>query len=151
MIPQHDNGDDDLSALDLSAFDEEEESDLDALIGHGRSDEAFDSEVGSPDPVFSATNSAQTVTVTAYLNGAIQRVNLAPHATSLTERELADEIVAVADVAREKARAALYELVSALLRMQGQDSSSMRELLEDRMQLPTPERATSAEAALLQH
>jgi hypothetical protein len=99
--------------------------------------------------VFSVTNSAGTVTVTAYLNGEVQQVRLSPSVVSLTEQELADEISAVATCASEKARAAQYELMSALFRMQGQDFGTIREVLELRLQLPTPEKAAASEAALI--
>lgn len=146
-MTMHDD-DDDLSALDFFVAAEDDASDLDALIGADLpGDAAFAS--GLPELVFSVSNLDHSVTVTAYLNGEIQRVDLAPHVVSMSETELANDIVAVADVACDKARAAQYELVSTLLLVQGQDSSSIRELLEHRMQLPTPDGAAAAEARLL--
>ena len=139
--------DDDLSALDFFVPTDEAASDLDALVGSVLPhDDATGN--GLPDLVFSVSNLDHSVTVTAYLNGEIQRVDLTPHVVSMTETELAKEIVAVADVACDKARAAQYELVSTLLLAQGQDSSSIHELLEHRMRLPTPDGAAAAEARL---
>lgn len=139
--------DDDLSALDFFLAAEDTASDLDALIGADPPGDAATGK-GLPDLVFSVSNLDRSVTVSAYLNGQIQRVDLTPHVVSMTETELAKEIVAVADVARDKARAAQYELVSTLLLVQGQDSSSIGELLEQRMHLPTPRAAAAAEARL---
>lgn len=148
MTMHDDNNDDnDLSALDFFVSAEDPASDLDALTEADFPGNAVISS-GLSDLVFSVTNLDQSVTVTAYLNGEIQRVDLTPHVVSMTETELAKEIVAVADVACDKARAAQYELVSTLLLAQGQDSSSIHELLERRMRLPTPDGAAAAEARL---
>lgn len=92
----------------------------------------------SPEPVFSASNASLTVTATAYLNGQIQRIDLSTSVVQLTEAELGAEIATVAARASEHARAAQYELLSALFRMQGQDSGTIREVLELRLQLPVP-------------
>jgi hypothetical protein len=94
--------------------------------------------VNLPEPVFSASNASLTVTATAYLNGQIQRIDLSPSVVQLTEAELGAEIATVAARASEHARAAQYELLSALFRMQGQDSGTIREVLELRLQLPVP-------------
>lgn len=101
-----------------------------------------------PDLLFSASNAADSVTVSALMNGAIHRVELSPQVSSMTEAELASEILTVANVAAAKGRAGQYELVSGLLRVQGQDELSSRELLTHGLGLPTPEEAIAAEAAL---
>ncbi len=101
-----------------------------------------------PDLLFYAHNAAGTVSVAALMDGSIHRVELAPRVSDMTEAELAREILAVAAVAAAKGRAGQYELVSGLLRMQGQDAASARELLEHGLKLPTPEQAAAAEAAL---
>lgn len=75
--------------------------------------------------MFTAANPPGTVTVTALLGGECQRVDLAPAVAALTERELAGEIVAVAEVAAQKAAAGAYELFAALFRGQGQDAASL--------------------------
>lgn len=98
--------------------------------------------------LFTATNAAGTVSVSALLDGSIHTVELGAQVVDLTERELAGEILAVADVAATKGRAGQYELVSGLLRVQGQDEASARELLEQGIGLPTPEQARAAEAQL---
>ncbi|QZT57481.1 YbaB/EbfC family nucleoid-associated protein [Mycolicibacterium austroafricanum] len=131
------------------APDDQNHSELDALDRYRPEDDGFTGAQEPPEPVFSVTNSAGTVTVTAYLNGEVQQVRLSPSVVSLTERELADEISAVATCASEKARAAQYGLMSALFRMQGQDFGTIREVLELRLQLPTPEKAAASEAALI--
>lgn len=99
------------------------------------------------DFLFSAGNPAQTVTVTTMFNGTVQRVELSPRvAAELSEAELAAEVVAVSEVAAMKAQSGQYELISELLRIQGQDRGSIRDLLEHTMRLPTPNQAWAAEA-----
>lgn len=102
----------------------------------------------TPELLFSASNAADSVTVSALMNGAIHRVELSPQVSSMAEAELASEILTVANVAAAKGRAGQYELVSGMLRVQGQDEMSSRELLTHGLGLPTPEEAIAAEAAL---
>lgn len=100
-----------------------------------------------PDLKFSASNPAQTVTVTALLNGMIDFVELSARTgLETTEVELAAEIISVAEVAAMKAMSAQYELAYEVMHLQGQDRDSIRGLLEGVMRLPTPERAIATEA-----
>ncbi|OHT82971.1 hypothetical protein BKG61_28865 [Mycobacterium syngnathidarum] len=64
----------------------------------------------------------------------------------MTERELAAEIVAVAELAATKAQSAQYELVYELMRLQGQNRDSIRGVVEGMLRLPTPEQAIRSEA-----
>jgi hypothetical protein len=84
--------------------------------------------------------------VTTYLNGRVQRVDLSPNVTKMTEAQLADEILVVAGVAAMTARSALHTFVAGLLRLQGMDSHSARDFVVGRLCLPTPEQAAVAEA-----
>ncbi len=102
----------------------------------------------TPELLFSASNAEGSVTVSALMNGCVHHIGLSRHHPDMTEAELADEIVAVAQVAVAKGRAGQYELVSGMLRVQGQDEMSSRELLTHGLGLPTPEEAIAAEAAL---
>ncbi|MDV3129504.1 hypothetical protein M1247_31680 [Mycobacterium sp. 21AC1] len=134
-------------------------SDLDALDGHAAEaasilgDDvlavrtATTAEESPPDLQFVATNPTQTVTVVALLNGMVHRVDLSARVGSeMTESELADEILAVSEVAAAKGRSNQYELVYELMRVQGQDRDAIRELLESTMHLPTPSDAVTTEA-----
>lgn len=139
------DGDDGLAALDYQYSD--------AQYADATSDEEEadpDTETADiPDMTFSSANASCTVTVTALLNGCVQQVDLSPQTSAMTESELAAEILAVADVAAAKAQSAQYELVSGLLRIQGQDADSIREVVHQRMSLPTPDEAVAAEANLV--
>ena len=79
------------------------------------------SEVDEPDPgpLFSATNPPGTITVTAYLSGWLQRIDLAGQYVFL-----------------------LYSTVQ-----QVGDSPGVRSMLKETLGLPTPEEAAEAEAA----
>ena len=131
-----------------SHFGDEDDTGLAAFDIYAPPGEPDGADDDIPDLVFSAHNAADTVSVSAHMDGSIDRVQLAPAVSAMTEAELAREILAVAAVAAAKGRAAQYELVSGMLRMQGQDAGSTRELLERGLKLPTPEQAAEAEAAL---
>ncbi|MUL81994.1 MULTISPECIES: hypothetical protein [unclassified Mycolicibacterium] len=132
-----------LDALDYQFQDSG--SDDDHVGGNAEATLGADS---VPDLLFPVTNAAGTVTVTALLNGCVHRVDLSPQLSAMTEAEVAAEVLAVANVAATKARSGQYELVSGLLRIQGQDPDSIRELVEQQMNLPTPDDAVAAEASL---
>lgn len=138
-MPDHDVDDPGLSALD-GQFSRETTIAIDTAA-------AADSDKGMPDMRFSASNPSQMVTVTALLNGMIDYVGLSPRAGfETTERELAAEILAVAEVAATKAKSAQYELVYELMRLQGQGRDSIRGVVEGMLHLPTPEQAIASES-----
>ncbi|MGW0161485.1 DUF2694 family protein [Mycobacterium sp. NPDC003323] len=144
--PLHDDSDSGLSAFDIytDMLHSEEATGLSAF-DHADSDSgAEESEV-----VFFATNASGTVTVSAKIDGCVHSVSLSAQSMTMTEAELAREILAVADVAAAKGRAGQYELISGMLRVQGQDEPSARELLVHGLGLPTPEEAIAAEAELV--
>ncbi|MUL82846.1 MULTISPECIES: YbaB/EbfC family DNA-binding protein [unclassified Mycolicibacterium] len=138
------HGNDDDHDQSLGALDGQIVRDADGSIGPVATD---NSDEGMPDMHFSASNPSQTVIVTALLNGMIDYVELSPRAGhETTERELAAEVIAVAEVAATKARSAQYELVYEVMRLQGQDRDSIRGVVEGIMHLPTPEQAIASEA-----
>lgn len=144
---EHPEGDHDTGLIAFDIYVPREESDdINAFEIPDRVDPADDDSI--PDLLFAANNADGSVTVSALMNGAIDRVELAPEVSTMTEVELAREILNVAAVAAAKGRAGQYELVSGLLQLQGQDEMSCRELLVHSLGLPTPEEAIAAEAAL---
>jgi ESX secretion-associated protein EspD/H len=146
--PPHDSDDerDDLAALDFSVSESGlPESDLDALGGYGEdiADEA------EPDvPVFSVTNPPGTVTVTAFLDGRVKQVDLSPKVTGMTEADLAEEIVVIAQLATQDARSAQYAYMIEGMRQQGHDDAATRDFLARDLDLPTPDEAKAARAQL---
>jgi hypothetical protein len=145
--PSKDDGSDcDLTAaLDFSSHvDHDDQAALDARDEYVPVDTR---DVGdSHGPLFTVTNPPGTVAVTTNLNGRVQRVDLSPGVTKMTEAQLANEILVVAGVAAVKARAALHTFVASLLRVQGMDGDWARDFVERRLSLPTPGQAGAAEA-----
>jgi adenosylcobinamide amidohydrolase len=94
------------------------------------------------------TNPPETVSVTAIMTGEIQRIDVAPVvAKTMTEAELADEIVVIANLAREKAQATQYALLLESLRATGTtDDEAVREMLRNGMGLSSPEQAARSQA-----
>jgi hypothetical protein len=124
-------------------FDEDAESD----DSYGDvSDEVAASDDDFDDPIFAVTNPRGTVTVSALLNGRIDSVELDPHVTQMTEAELMDEIRVLADLARQKARAAMHLLTMSYVRAMGHDDALFGDVLVRELDMPTPEAAAAAQA-----
>ena len=114
--------------------------------------EAFDEYVPAPEdsanqelssPMYTVTNPAGTVSVTVCLDGRVDHVELSPTVTEMTERELADEIRVIADLARNKARSQLHTLIVEGVRVMGYDPAIMRDGLRRELDMPTPEEAAA--------
>ncbi len=97
-------------------------------------------------PVFTVTNPPGTVTVTTYLDGRVQHIELSPKAVNMSEAELADEILVIADLAAQDARSAQYAVMLEGMRTHGHDDVDTREFLNRELKLPSPEQADSARA-----
>ncbi|OBI46388.1 secretion protein EspD [Mycobacterium kyorinense] len=150
---------DDLAALDFSVgYDDGEESVLGVFDDYLPSEET-DADDDWPaiaardmeeeelqSPLFTVTNPAGTVTVSAFMDGHIQGIELTAKVTNMTEAHLADEILVIADLARQKARSAQYESISEAMRELGQDNATTRDFLTRELRLPSPEEATAAAA-----
>ncbi|BBY23817.1 hypothetical protein [Mycobacterium stomatepiae] len=168
-----DDGQEHADALDFSAAsDTDEESHVDALDAYAPAeDEEVDTglhaiaatteraeDEDDEDDVqqFTVANPPETVSVSALIDGRTQRVTLSPTATNLTEAELADEIIVLAELARQKGLAGqrTYVMDSAAdnaglqqLDDMGLDSSQLlRDFVETGMRLPTEEQAETAQA-----
>ncbi|OMB99317.1 hypothetical protein A5733_00895 [Mycobacterium sp. NS-7484] len=115
--------------------------------------EASDGEAEPEDeeqiPVVQAVNPPGTVTVAAYLNGSVARVDLDPKVTMLTEAQLADEVRFVAGVAAKRATAVVHIRVVNMLVEQGMDFREARDFVGTNMPYATPEQAGEAELALI--
>lgn len=148
---------DDVEALSEFAptEPEEEEAELEAIAA---ATEGTDEEEDEEDGVqqFTVTNPPGTVSVSALMDGRTQRVELSPKTTSLTESELAEEIIVLADLARKKGLAGTHTYlldnasqVDGLQQLNdlGLDGNEVfRDFVQIGMQLPTPEQAEAAEA-----
>ena len=158
--PRDDGDHDDLAALDYSAVgDDEGETDLGLILSdYSHEDDlvsrpaAVSLELAAEDdtamPTFTVTNPPGTVTVTTYMDGRVHQIDLAPHAVSLTESMLAEEIVVIAGLATQDARSAQYTFMLEGMREQGHDNVATRDFLNRDLDLPTPEQAQAARAEL---
>ena len=168
-----DDSHDDSGALDFSAADDSgEESDVEALYDYAPTEpeeidneleaiaaatQAVESEEDEEDSIqgYTVTNPPETVAVTALIDGRTQRVTLSATATKLSESELADEIIVLAELARQKGLAGQHTyLTENADQIQGLDgladlgidsNQMLRELMQSGMQLPTPEQADAAQ------
>ena len=139
---------------------EDDHSDLDAL-GYAPDPEPADSDTGldavaatPPDdddaviPVSSASNPADTITVTAYLTGVIARVDLDSSVTALTESQLSQQIQAVAEVAVKRASAVIHIAMVKVLMDDGMDFPQARDFAENMLPFTTPAQADAAAVEL---
>lgn len=164
-FPPHDDGDYDdadtgLGRLDaVYPYDDADDSGLDVfgtyeVPGGGEYGDGYDAALGSADepgeelpvPLFAVTNPSGTVTVAAYMDGRVHRIDLSPKVTDMTERDLADEIVLIADLANQQARSAQYTFMLEGMREHGHDDVATRDFLNRDLNLPTPEQADAARA-----
>ena len=142
---------DDDAADDYEIF--EEQSIFDAFPASSASDFSepsvpSDTEEGVVTAVFTATNPAGTVSVTALMNGRVLRVDLEPAVSRMTEGELAREIALIARLATRQALAGQHLVIAALMRRLGQDPSETRSFLERQLSLPTPDTVMAERAQL---
>ena len=68
--------------------------------GYSDGSEAEDEKLSVP--LFTVTNPPETVTVTAFMDGRVHQIELAPKVTNLTERDLAEEILVIAGLAASR-------------------------------------------------
>ncbi|MEV0671265.1 YbaB/EbfC family DNA-binding protein [Mycobacterium sp. NPDC050441] len=158
--PDDDDDHDDLSALDFSYSDDvSNAAGLDALgtyddfvpVDDAESGDGFSEVSGVEDdeltvPLFTVTNPPETVTVTAFMDGRVHQIELAPKATNLTERDLAEEILVIAGLAAQQAKSAQYSFMLAGMREHGHDDAATRDFLTRDLDLLSPEQADDARA-----
>ena len=95
---------------------------------------------------YTVANPPQTVTVTALMDGRIHRVGLAPGVTHMTEVELAQEVLVIAELARQDGRSAQYEVMYSGLHELGHDRAEAKDFLSRSLDLPSPEEAAATRA-----
>jgi hypothetical protein len=97
--------------------------------------------------LFTVTNPQGSVSVSALMDGRIHQVKLTDKVESMGEPQLAEEIFVIADLARQKARAAQYTFMLENMKDSGDENgmTAFRELVSLSLHLPTPEEAAAAE------
>jgi hypothetical protein len=110
-------------------------------------------EVDSNDEEFAktlatVTNPSETVSVTAMMDGTIHRVDLLADAARMTESGLAQEILVIADLARQQALSIQHTLLFDTFRILGaNDEEALAEMLESGVsELRSPRQAAEAQA-----
>lgn len=124
---------------------------IDALAEDDGDRTAADAEDDEVMPSATVTNPAETVSVTATMDGKISSVELSGDAAKMTESGLAEEIFAIADLARQRALSIQHSLVFECFRFFGitdkEDEDFIAEAVETGvMQLPSPDQAVRAQA-----
>jgi hypothetical protein len=99
-------------------------------------------------PTFTVTNPPGTVTVSAFLDGSVRSIDLTERVTTMTETDLAEEIVVIARLATQDARAAQYASMLEGMGHQGHDDVATRDFLTRDLQLPSPEDARALRAQI---
>ncbi|MGB2919480.1 MAG: hypothetical protein WBC15_04515 [Mycobacterium sp.] len=99
------------------------------------------------DVIFTVTNPAGSLSAIASLGGRLQRIQVLD-VSQLDEARLGEEVLELATLARDKARAAQHEVVADLMRGLGQDRAGVSALLEHSVGLPTHEAADAQVAAV---
>lgn len=135
-----------LDALDFTAPGAEDDGDygLDAFDVYQPSAPA-ESEV-SAEPSFTVTNPPGTVSVSAFFDGRVQRIELSPDAVEAGEEQLAAEIVVIAGLATQRAKAAQFSYMLEGMQDHGHDTVDTRDFLNRSVGLPSPEDADAAQA-----
>jgi hypothetical protein len=146
-----DGGDPELAiaALRTQAAVESDDTtiDVDALRAATAvaADEATDALAGY---LVTVVNPPGTVTVKALSDGSVHEVDLSPKVVSMTESALADEILAIADLARQKGLAKHQAFIADIVRVfaEGGGQGVNDELIIGSLELPTPQDAEAAQA-----
>jgi len=91
---------------------------------------------------FMAINLAETVSVSSRMDGSIEDIDLSPKVTSMSESDLAEEILAVAELARQEGQAGRYNYIFQVGQRLGiAENEAISEMLQEFLDLPTPEKA----------
>ncbi|ORV53551.1 hypothetical protein AWC03_19980 [Mycobacterium europaeum] len=99
-------------------------------------------------PTATVVNPPETVSVTATMDGKVLRIELSPAVTNMSESGLADEILAIADLARQRALAIQQSFVLDCFHELGiDDEGFIAEALRGGVtELPSPQQAAAAQA-----
>lgn len=154
-VPHDDAEDSPVDALDacLPAEPRDTKNELDAIDSATQASEEPDTHSHDEEglQLFTVANPSDAVRVSALIDGRTHRVQLSPKVTNMTESELAAQIVALAELARQTGLAGqrTYLLHNAplaqTLRDMGLDANTaLRDITDNGLGLPTPAQAAEA-------
>jgi hypothetical protein len=124
------------TAADLLDDDDDAETDEDDV-------DAYTSTVSNP---------AETVTVSALMDGSLREITLSADVATMTEEQLTDEILVLAHLARQKGLASQRsylednEVLRNGMRELGLDDDFVTDMVEGGMQLPTQKQVDAEQA-----
>lgn len=138
----------------IPAEPESESNELDAI--QSSAEPAEEPEDSDESTLFTVTNPTGTVSISANMDGSIQQIELTPHSAGMGEKALADEILVIADLARQKGLAGQHAFLieqTALLEDIDPDSPSTNGLrdffnMPNGLNLTSPEQAIEAQATV---
>jgi hypothetical protein len=120
---------------------------LDELLDTDMDTERADADGEVPQRLATVTNPQETVSVTAIMSGEIQQIELSPTVVrTMTASELADEILVIANLARQQAHATQYAVILQSLDAPGTNGEAQSEYLERHLGLSSPKQAAQAQA-----
>ena len=129
------------------------ETELDAIDSQVGAVAEEGEDEGEQPQLFTVTNPPDTVSVSALIDGRTQRVDLSAKVSSMSESELAEEILVLADLARQKGLAGQHSYLLAEAsdpesgeEMEPETARVLRDFMENGMKLTTPEQAAAAQA-----
>lgn len=142
-----------IEVLDTDAPAEPVDTEIQAAI-RALSEDSIETEDSGPEDneipwkLASVTNPQETVSVTAIMSGEIQRIELSPTVVRMmTASELADEILVIANLARQQAQAKQYGFMLQSLGATGaNDDEDLGEFLDIHLGLSSPRQAAAAQA-----
>jgi hypothetical protein len=131
---------------------EDTATELDTIRSQAQASDEEEEDEESAVQLFTVTNPPQTVSVSALIDGRTQQIDLSPK-LSMTEAELKDEVLVLAELARQKGLAGQHtylldnDFLSESLSEMGVDGNDfLRDFMETGMGMPTPEQAAEAQA-----
>jgi hypothetical protein len=126
---------------------EDTTTDLDAIRSAARA--STQNALKQADFLAKVTNPPGTVSVTALHDGSVLQIDLSPKVTTMTESALANEILAIADLARQKGLADQQAFIVDAMAASGlDDPGGAHERILGSLDLPTPQQAEAAQAEL---
>jgi hypothetical protein len=132
---------------------EETETQMETIRTQSQTAEEEEEDEASLIQMFTVTNPPQTVSVSALIDGRTQQIDLSPKAASMSEPELVEEIIILADLARQKGLAGQHSyllgnefLVGSIGGMGYNSNEVLRDFMENGIGMPTPEKAAEAQA-----
>lgn len=135
------------AAWDFSVADDADEASAVEYEAQGEDDGGGGEEDEEEGELFTVTNPPGTVSVSARVDGGVDRVALSEKVTAMTETQLAEEIRVMAHLAGEKGQAAQHTFLTEIMRqLGGDDTEAIGGFLRDDLNLASPEQAETTQA-----